>query len=64
MICVGAAPIWIWISPVTDPPPPLDPCRQIAYDGLLLDGTLADYEDAFNAVDSSGNGTIGGCGTD
>jgi len=30
------------------------------YDGLLLDGKLADYEAAFNAVDVSGNGTLGG----
>lgn len=30
-------------------------------DGLLLDGTLSEYEAAFKAVDKSGNGTIGGC---
>ena len=29
------------------------------YDGLLLEGTLDEYEAAFNAVDNSGNGTIG-----
>lgn len=28
-------------------------------DGLLLEGTLEDYEAAFKAVDTSGNGTIG-----
>eukprot|EP00197_Chlamydomonas_leiostraca_P003884 CAMPEP_0202867274 /NCGR_PEP_ID=MMETSP1391-20130828/9073_1 /ASSEMBLY_ACC=CAM_ASM_000867 /TAXON_ID=1034604 /ORGANISM="Chlamydomonas leiostraca, Strain SAG 11-49" /LENGTH=362 /DNA_ID=CAMNT_0049547303 /DNA_START=21 /DNA_END=1109 /DNA_ORIENTATION=+ len=33
--------------------------KQIVYDGLLLDGKLSEYEAAFNAVDSSGNGTIG-----
>lgn len=32
------------------------------YDGLLLEGTLADYESAFKAVDKSGNGTIGESG--
>ncbi len=29
------------------------------YDGLLLEGALSEYEAAFKAVDSSGNGTIG-----
>lgn len=29
------------------------------YDGILLEGTLAEYEGAFKAVDKSGNGTIG-----
>lgn len=29
------------------------------FDGLLLDGALVEYEAAFKAVDSSGNGTIG-----
>ncbi|KAG2444159.1 hypothetical protein HYH02_009098 [Chlamydomonas schloesseri] len=33
--------------------------KQIIYDGLLLEGTLAEYESAFKAVDKSGNGTIG-----
>ncbi|GLI63445.1 hypothetical protein VaNZ11_006417, partial [Volvox africanus] len=33
--------------------------KQIAYDGILLEGTLAEYEGAFKAVDKSGNGTIG-----
>lgn len=28
-------------------------------DGLLLDGLLTEYEDAFHAVDRTGNGTIG-----
>lgn len=36
-----------------------DEFQQFAMDGLLLDGTLADYERAFNAVDDSGNGSIG-----
>eukprot|EP00955_Chlamydomonas_euryale_P036903 350587-Chlamydomonas_euryale.AAC.1 len=31
----------------------------IVYDGLLLDGKLSEYEAAFNAIDTSGNGTIG-----
>jgi hypothetical protein len=26
---------------------------------MLLEGAIQDYEDAFNAVDDSGNGTIG-----
>jgi len=30
----------------------------IVYDGLLLDGKLSEYEAAFNAIDTSGNGTI------
>jgi Ca2+-binding EF-hand superfamily protein len=38
-----------------------DEFKQIVYDGLLLDGKLSEYEAAFRAVDSSGNGTIGGC---
>jgi hypothetical protein len=29
------------------------------YDGMLLEGAIQDYEDAFNAVDDSGNGSIG-----
>jgi len=33
--------------------------KQMIYDGLLLEGTLDEYEAAFNAVDNSGNGTIG-----
>ncbi|KXZ48459.1 hypothetical protein GPECTOR_27g629 [Gonium pectorale] len=33
--------------------------KQIAYDGILLEGTLAEYESAFRGVDKSGNGTIG-----
>jgi len=48
------------------PPPPIhagtitfDEFQSIIYDGLLLDGTLADYEAAFQAVDDSGNGSIG-----
>ncbi len=36
--------------------------KQIVYDGLLLEGTLVDYENAFKAVDRSGNGTIGAQG--
>jgi Ca2+-binding EF-hand superfamily protein len=28
-------------------------------DGLLLNGMLSEYKEAFNAVDKSGNGTIG-----
>ncbi|GBF93539.1 hypothetical protein Rsub_06259 [Raphidocelis subcapitata] len=36
-----------------------DEFQSIVYDGLLLEGTLADYEHAFKAVDDSGNGTIG-----
>ncbi|GAX81051.1 hypothetical protein CEUSTIGMA_g8486.t1 [Chlamydomonas eustigma] len=36
-----------------------DEFRDIVYDGLLLSGTLAEYEEAFKAVDKSGNGTIG-----
>ena len=28
-------------------------------DGLLLDGMLSEYEEAFKAADKSGNGTIG-----
>lgn len=36
-----------------------DEFQSIVYDGLLLEGTLADYERAFRAVDDSGNGTIG-----
>jgi hypothetical protein len=35
----------------------MPPCQ--VYDGLLLSGTLSEYEDAFKAVDKSGNGTIG-----
>lgn len=37
------------------------PLTAQVYDGLLLDGKLSEYEAAFNAVDSSGNGTIGAC---
>lgn len=33
--------------------------QNIVYDGLLLDGMLSEYEEAFAAVDRSGNGTIG-----
>lgn len=33
--------------------------KQLVYDGLLLEGAIQDYEDAFNAVDNSGNGSIG-----
>jgi hypothetical protein len=33
--------------------------QQLVYDGLLLEGAVQDYEAAFNAVDDSGNGTIG-----
>jgi hypothetical protein len=33
--------------------------KQMVYDGLLLEGAIQDYEDAFNAVDNSGNGSIG-----
>jgi Ca2+-binding EF-hand superfamily protein len=29
------------------------------YDGLLLDGKLSEYEEAFKAFDTTGNGTIG-----
>jgi Ca2+-binding EF-hand superfamily protein len=29
------------------------------YDGMLLEGAIQEYEDAFNAVDDSGNGSIG-----
>lgn len=36
-----------------------DEFKQLIYDGILLDGKFSEYEDAFNAVDSSGNGTIG-----
>eukprot|EP00199_Chlamydomonas_sp_CCMP681_P001993 CAMPEP_0119107476 /NCGR_PEP_ID=MMETSP1180-20130426/10405_1 /TAXON_ID=3052 ORGANISM="Chlamydomonas cf sp, Strain CCMP681" /NCGR_SAMPLE_ID=MMETSP1180 /ASSEMBLY_ACC=CAM_ASM_000741 /LENGTH=377 /DNA_ID=CAMNT_0007092971 /DNA_START=1 /DNA_END=1134 /DNA_ORIENTATION=+ len=34
--------------------------KDIVYDGLLLDGMLSEYDQAFRAVDSSSNGTIGG----
>ncbi|KAG2485016.1 hypothetical protein HYH03_016219 [Edaphochlamys debaryana] len=33
--------------------------KQIVFDGMLLEGQLADYERCFRAVDKSGNGTIG-----
>lgn len=33
--------------------------QQIVYDGLMLEGQLAEYEAAFRAVDKSNNGTIG-----
>jgi Ca2+-binding EF-hand superfamily protein len=33
--------------------------KAMVYDGLLLEGTLDEYEAAFNAVDNSGNGSIG-----
>jgi hypothetical protein len=36
-----------------------DEFKQLVYDGMLLEGAIQDYEDAFNAVDDSGNGTIG-----
>lgn len=36
-----------------------DEFKQLVYDGLLLEGAIQDYEDAFNAVDNSGNGSIG-----
>lgn len=38
-----------------------DEFKQLVYDGMLLEGAIQDYEDAFNAVDSSGNGSIGTC---
>lgn len=44
---------------VQDAPLPSTPCQ--VYDGLLLPGELNDYEEAFSAVDKSGNGTIGEC---
>jgi Ca2+-binding EF-hand superfamily protein len=34
-------------------------CGAQVYDGLLLEGQLVEYEEAFNAVDKSGNGSIG-----
>ncbi len=37
---------------------PTAPTAQI-YDGILLDGKLSEYEQAFTAIDRSGNGTIG-----
>lgn len=37
--------------------------KQLVYDGMLLEGAIQDYEDAFNAVDDSGNGSIGARGT-
>jgi Ca2+-binding EF-hand superfamily protein len=33
--------------------------KQMVYDGLFLEGTIAEYEEAFAAVDKSGNGSIG-----
>lgn len=33
--------------------------KQLVYDGILLEGAIQEYEDAFNAVDNSGNGSIG-----
>lgn len=36
-----------------------DEYTSIVYDGLLLDGMLSDYEEVFNAVDLSKNGSIG-----
>lgn len=36
-----------------------DEFQAFVYDGLLLDGTLAEYERVFKAVDDSGNGAIG-----
>lgn len=36
-----------------------DEFLKLAQDGILLEGTLEEYENAFKAVDSSGNGTIG-----
>jgi Ca2+-binding EF-hand superfamily protein len=33
--------------------------KQLVYDGMLLEGAIQEYEDAFNAVDDSGNGSIG-----
>jgi hypothetical protein len=36
-----------------------DEFKQLVYDGMLLEGAIQDYEDAFNAVDDSGNGSIG-----
>ncbi len=36
-----------------------DEFQSIVFDGMLLDGTLAEYERAFAAVDDSGNGSIG-----
>lgn len=29
------------------------------YDGILLDGKLSEYEEAFRAIDKTGNGTLG-----
>jgi hypothetical protein len=34
--------------------------KQMVYDGLFLEGTIGEYEEAFRAVDKSGNGSIGG----
>ncbi|KAF6258804.1 hypothetical protein COO60DRAFT_1701175 [Scenedesmus sp. NREL 46B-D3] len=36
-----------------------DEFKQLVYDGMLLEGAIQEYEDAFNAVDDSGNGSIG-----
>lgn len=36
-----------------------DEFTQLVYDGLLLQGALEQYEEAFAAVDDSGNGTLG-----
>lgn len=36
-----------------------DEFQRLIYDGILLDGKLSEYEQAFAAIDTSGNGTIG-----
>lgn len=36
-----------------------DEFKQLVYDGIILEGAIQEYEEAFNAVDNSGNGTIG-----
>jgi hypothetical protein len=53
-------------STLSQPPSPcpvLNSCFEqfvsLVYDGLLLDGKLSEYEEAFRAVDRSGNGTVG-----
>lgn len=33
--------------------------KQLVYDGIILEGAIQEYEEAFKAVDDSGNGTIG-----
>lgn len=36
-----------------------DEFKQLVYDGMILEGAIQEYEEAFRAVDDSGNGTIG-----